>query len=118
MKSSCDILKRLDFSANESWEVIREKNSWLSFIPETTKDDQGVIYLKGSSKKVVYKYLSEENKYICVDCNNEINVQKVGHPIWDGVFDCSGYGNVHYEDVPYCSNCEKTPSSSGTPIQI
>ena len=49
-------------------------------------------------------------------CGIEILAVSRAHPIWDGPFPCSGSGQCHYEQVPYCSKCEEKPSSSGAPI--
>ena len=50
-------------------------------------------------------------------CGQEIIAITRAHPIWDGPFPCSGSGRCHYEQVPYCPECEEEPSSSGTPIR-
>lgn len=38
-------------------------------------------------------------------------------PIWDGPFPCSGSGQVHCENTPYCPNCEEKPTPQG-PIDL
>lgn len=49
-------------------------------------------------------------------CGTELLGANVHHPIHDGPFPLSGYGNVEIEVVPYCPTCEPKPSESGSVI--
>ncbi len=49
-------------------------------------------------------------------CGAEIQGKRVTHPIHDGPFPLSGFGRVHTETIPFCSECEIEPNSSGAPI--
>jgi hypothetical protein len=54
--------------------------------------------------------------YTCKDCGANILGAQVAHSVWDGPFPCSGSGQVEYETVPYCPNCETKPGFHGSPI--
>lgn len=49
-------------------------------------------------------------------CGTQIVGKRVAHPIHDGLFPLSGSGQVHYETVPFCPECETEPSFHGAPI--
>ena len=92
-----------------------EVQSWRTFKPETAKKDE-IEYHKKIGSNIIYKNNGED--FLCLDCNSEIIVAKVAHPIHDGPFPLSGSGKCEYEQVPYCPKCEEKPSYSGMLINV
>lgn len=108
--------EQLEFSVSEEWQKFGRENPWTSFIFETAQDSNGVEYCRKEGSKIAYRKI--EGGLECVGCGSEIKAGRVAHPIWDGHFDTSGSGKCHYEDVPYCPECEKEPNFRGSPIQL
>lgn len=82
---------------------------------------QGGLITKKDGKKlwlVLTESTGEEGVGYKHNCGTEIQGARVAHPIWDGPFKMSGSGQVHYETVPFCSNCETEPSFHGAPIDV
>ena len=46
-------------------------------------------------------------------CGTVLLAKPVHYSIWDGLFPCSGSGEVRVVTVPYCPTCETEPSSTG-----
>ena len=93
------------------------EESLASAIMESARDSNGNEYLRKKGSDVIYKEMHDE--YRCMNCDSPIRVANVAHPIHDGSpSSLSGSGRCYYEEVPYCPTCEKTPRSSGCPIQI
>ncbi len=44
---------------------------------------------------------------ICHRCDSELCVKTVWEPEWDGLFLCSGGGDVRRRSVRYCPKCDK-----------
>lgn len=86
---------------------------WSTFRGETTVVSNS-LYLRKIGTNIVY-YQTEAN-WRCLVCDDTIKSTPVAHSIHDGPFEMSGSGRVHYEDVPYCNNCEEKPSYHGFPI--
>ena len=61
-------------------------------------------------------YIQKDDGFVCITCGADIMAAKVAHTVRDGLFAFSGSGEVRYEDVPYCPNCEEKPSFHGKPI--
>ena len=60
---------------------------------------------------------NEGRGWRCKDCKSMIFSGIVAHPIWlRGTK--GGFGKCKYEEVPYCSNCEKEPNCNGEPVYI
>ncbi len=57
-----------------------------------------------------------EGKGYTHNCGAGIEGAQVAHSIHDGPFPLSGSGNVHYETVPFCPQCEIKPNFHGAPI--
>ncbi|MBU0456844.1 MAG: hypothetical protein KKD75_01745 [Nanoarchaeota archaeon] len=101
-----------------------KKNQWLAFVPEYAKDSSGQEFMRPRGRSVVYRIVSEDAEgnetYTCNDCGSRIISATVAHPVWDGPssFKGSGGGSCQYEQVPYCSKCEKKPTGSGIPIRV
>ena len=114
--------EQLDFIVNESWQNVAESRPWLAFIPETSRGSDNELFMRRKGGSVIYRAISEENPkdipYECVGCDGSIRAAIVAHSIHDGPFRGSGFGNVSYENVPYCPNCEERPSYSGSPIAV
>jgi hypothetical protein len=49
-------------------------------------------------------------------CGTTLLVTPVYHPVWDGLFPCSGTGEVRVEQVPYCPSCQTKPGTYGAPV--
>lgn len=117
-----DSLDNLEFKVNEEWEKFSEENSWVTFIPEFVEDENGQNYMRKRGGSVVYKIIAEDEQgrqtYRCAQCDSDILEAKVAHPIHDGPFPLSGSGQCHYENVPYCPNCEEEPNFNGFPITV
>ncbi len=113
-------LSTLDFRVNGDWEIFGRENPWASFIPEFAKDSDGNNYMRPHGRQIVYKIVNEDDKgkqaYECAQCESKILATSIAHPIWDGPFPCSGSGQVHNEQVPYCPKCESVPNHTGIPI--
>jgi hypothetical protein len=107
--------EQLEFSVSEEWQRFIHENSWVSFVPESAKDSDGVEYLRKKGSETTYR--KTDDGYRCTTCDSEIISGRVAHPIWDGPFPMSGSGRCHYEEVPYCPKCEKEPNFSGRPIR-
>ncbi len=58
----------------------------------------------------------KEGKGFTHNCGTPIQGKSVAHPIHDGPFPLSGFGQVHYETVPFCAKCETEPDFHGLPI--
>jgi uncharacterized protein with PIN domain len=108
--------ENLEFSVSEQWQKFARESPWASFVLETAKDTEGVEYHRRRGSDKVYR-ISEEG-FRCIDCNSEIKVVRVAHPIHDGPFPLSGSGRCHYEEVPYCPKCEEEPNFHGSPITV
>jgi hypothetical protein len=50
-------------------------------------------------------------------CGSALLGAKVCHPVWDGLFLCSGGGDVQIETVPYCPACGTKPAEAGVPVR-
>ncbi|MBI3334778.1 hypothetical protein HYZ97_04800 [Candidatus Pacearchaeota archaeon] len=113
------ISEQLEFKINEEWERFARENPWASFIPEFARDTEGQEYMKGRGRSVIYRIRTErEQTCECTNCKGKIVSKTVAHAIWDGPFPMSGSGRCHYENVPYCPQCEKEPPFHGSPIQV
>lgn len=70
-----------------------------------------------TQKELNEKYLEQEDgSYKCKNCGTDIMGKKVFHSVWDGIFGCSGSGDVRTEIKPYCPKCDKEPNSNGLPV--
>ena len=49
-------------------------------------------------------------------CGTRIQGRRVAHSIHDGPFPLSGGGQVYYETIPFCPECEVEPNFHGAPI--
>ena len=49
-------------------------------------------------------------------CGTTLMSVRVSHSVWDGLFPCSGTGEVRWETVPYCPSCQTRPSTYGNPV--
>ena len=56
-----------------------------------------------------------DGHYKCRKCGGEIMGKTVTQPVWDGLFPCSGSGQVVSSQVPYCPKCDTEPNASGLP---
>lgn len=114
--------EKLEFAVNEEWQQYYRENSWAVFIPEFAKNARGEEFMRRAGGSVIYKIVKEDEKgnqnYVCADCGSEIMGERVAHPIWDGPSRCSGSGQCHYENVPYCPKCEQKPNFHGIPIEV
>ena len=63
-------------------------------------------------------YEKVDDGFKCKACGAHILGAKVAHPIHDGPFPMSGFGECLYDQEPYCPNCEEKPSFHGAPITI
>ena len=61
-------------------------------------------------------YKTEDNFWKCRKCNADILGKEVFRPVWDGIFACSGSGEVRKTVEPYCPNCETEPKTNGLPV--
>ncbi len=77
---------------------------------------EGAEFLRKMDSEIIYKLNGK--KYECLNCNSQVLLASVIHPIYGGSFPLSISGECHYEYVPYCPRCEKKPSSNGTPITL
>ena len=62
-------------------------------------------------------YEKRDDEYHCKTCGSPIMAAQVAHPIHFREMPGAGAGECQYEDIPYCPNCERKPSFSGTPIE-
>jgi rubrerythrin len=63
------------------------------------------------------RYTKINDVYVCKDCDANVLVATVAHPIWERGM-AGGSGECRYEQVPYCPNCEKKPGYHGAPIHV
>jgi len=70
-------------------------------------------------KKGVNLYTRERSEvyFICSRCGFMITNTRIAHPVHDGPFPFSGTGRCFHEEVPFCPQCEKKPSSPGSLIR-
>jgi len=98
----------LEFRAQEGWA------DWQSYRPEISECGSCKAYFeKKPEKDLAYKRPKGED-YQCTKCGEGIKAVKRAHPIHDGPFPLSGYGQCEYEPIPYCPKCEEKPSESGS----
>jgi len=57
-----------------------------------------------------------DGQFIHMNCGEEIDCIWRTHPMWDGLFPCSGSGEVNKYPIPYCPKHEDEPDSHGLPI--
>jgi len=65
---------------------------------------------------VLTESTGKEGKGYTHQCGAQIKGAQVAHSIHDGPFSLSGGGQVHYETVPFCPDCETEPNYYGFPI--
>ena len=64
-----------------------------------------------------YKYYCMPNgRFACWSCGSVIMSKSVAHTVRDGLFPCSGGGEVRHSEVPFCPQCDKEPPSTGMPV--
>jgi len=99
----------LEFKLTDSWKKVLDEGKQFFFVPEFATDSNGEKYMRPQGRSIVYRVVKEENgiqEYVCNNCNSEIEGAEVRHPVWDGLFSCSGSGRTISGIVPYCPICE------------
>ena len=75
----------------------------------------GTLYELNKSSGAVYK-APEKGLFIHMACGTEVDCVWRTHPVWDGLFACSGSGEVDKYPIPFCPKCETEPESTGLPV--
>ena len=83
---------------------------------EKTDHPDFVYVRKVNNKEQVYKVVEKTLEWVCFKCGSDVLGMPVAHTVRDGLFPCSGGGEVRTETAPYCPKCELQPSPYGSPI--
>ena len=78
----------------------------------------GVSYYRKCLKPhQVYVAKTGNRKYMnCLSCGSAVLSVRVAHPIHHALFPLAASEQYHYEDAPYCPDCETAPKPNGGSI--
>lgn len=106
------LLKEL---AGAPWCSVTGPGNDHSLEDTTVSSRPGVLYRRKKANPNQI-YMGASDVWSCVTCGAGVLAGRVAHTVRDGLFLCSGSGEVVYEYVPYCPVCEKPPDFFGSPV--
>jgi len=75
----------------------------------------GKSYEQNQKTNAVY-VTTKDDKFIHLNCGEEVDVVWRNHSLWDKRFECAGSGEVDKYPIPFCPKHEEKPSTQGMPI--
>ena len=99
------------------WVPIRD--DWCDhLLDKATEVDtgDGLVWIRKTHNPTqLYTAKPDGNRWHCAKCGSVLCGATIAHTVRDGLFPCSGSGEVKYEIAPFCPTCEKKPGFHGSP---
>lgn len=107
--------KKPEKCCNIKLEYHDSKNKTIDYdAVRATCSNCGKIYEQNLTTTAVY--VADGDKFVHLDCGEEIDCIWRSHSNWDKRFTCAGDGSVDRYPIPFCAKHEERPSEQGMPV--